>query len=126
MTTSLPKGTYVIVIRRGSAMRASFPFMQYALSSITAPELASLAVQTFMDLQMSAPGRADMPITSKTGAMALALPGADGPLDRFVPLWSQLAGTWVQFDHAIMDEVAPYMQELPATVLSLIDLHPGA
>lgn len=124
--TELPKGTHVIVIRRGSAMRVSFPFLQYALSSLTAPELARLAVPKFMELQMSAPGRADMPITSKTGPMALALPGADGPLDRYMPLWSQLAGTWTQFDHEVMGEMAPYMKSLPATVLSLIDLHPGA
>lgn len=121
--TDLPDDIYVIVIRRGSAMRACFPFLKLPLAEITAPELASMAVSVFMELQMQSPGRADMPITSKTGAMALVLPDADEPLDRLLPLWPQLEGSWTYHDIAVMDDMAPYLKNAPATVLSLVDLN---
>ncbi len=61
----------------------------------------------FMQLQMTSPGHADEPITSKTPQMALFLPFMDEPLQD-EPLWAVLAGAW----QIMTAEVAGTLPEL--------------
>lgn len=104
-------------------MRMVYPMTQYGLDTTSAPELALSASMVFLQLQTEFPGRADMPITSKTGPMGLFLPFADSPLNDDEPLWALLAGHWTHVTPEILgrgenDENL----KLPAVVLNLMDL----
>lgn len=121
--TDLPPDTRIIVVRRGELMRVAYPFTQYALDTTSPPELALSAAMLFLELQTQYPGRADMPITSKTPQMGLALPMSDDVLDDDQPLWTVLAGHWQQYDVEIVGEVADNMKSFPALALNLVDLN---
>lgn len=123
--TELDRDTRIIVVRRGELMRIAYPITQYMLDVISAPELALSAVALFMQLQAEYPGRADMPITSKTGPMALALPFANNVLSDDEPLWMLLAGHWTDHDIDVVGDVADEMKQFPALALNLVDLHKG-
>lgn len=121
--TDLPPDTRIIIVRRGEFMRAAYPVTQYFLDTTSAPELALSAAMLFMQLQVEYPGRADMPITSKTGQMGLALPMADDVLSDDEPLWALLAGHWVDYDIETIGDIADNMKRFPALALNLVDLH---
>lgn len=114
----------IIIIRRGEYMRVMYPMTTYGLETTSAPELALGAISLLMQMQAQMPGRADMPITSKTGQMGLALPMHDDVLSDDEPLWVLLAGEWQRYDTLIVDEGTDQpIQRLPAVVLNLIDLN---
>lgn len=119
----LPEDTRIIVVRRGELMRIAYPFTQYALDTTSPPELALSAAMMFLQLQDEYPGRADVPITSKTPQMALVLPGKDEPLDDDQPLWTVLAGHWQPYEVEVVGVVAEEFQRFPALALNLVDLH---
>lgn len=123
--TTLDPDTRILVIRRGELMRISMPMTQYGLDTTSAPELALSAAMLFLQLQTEYPGRADMPITSKTGQLALALPYADDVLNDDQPLWAVLAGEWRPFDLDIVGTLADEMTIFPCCVLNLVDLNHG-
>lgn len=116
--------TRVIIVRRG-AIRVMYPLTQYALDTMSAPELAASAIQLIMQLQATQPGRADMPITSKTGQMCLVLPLKDAPLGEDEPLWVLLAGHWQQMNVVAVPEDGPRPEwaRCPCVALNLMDLH---
>jgi hypothetical protein len=117
--------TRIVIVRRGELMRVNFPFTQYALDTTSPAELALAAAMMIMELQMSYPGRADMPITSKTPQMGLFLPFHDEPLPD-EPLWSVLAGEWRPFDLEIVGAMADEFTVFPCAVVNLKDLPRGA
>ncbi len=124
--TELDPTTRVIVIRRGEKMRVVYPMTQYGLDTTSAPELALAAMIILMELQMQYPGRADLPITSATPQVALALPFADDVLNDDEPLWAILAGHWQPYHLDVVGAVEDYMKTYPCVVLNLVDLNPGA
>lgn len=104
-------------------MRMAYPMTQYGLDTTSAPELALSAVMVFMQLQAEYPGRADMPITSKTGPMGLFLPFMDEPLNDDQPLWAVLAGHWSMVTPEVMGTSPDDpMLKYPAVALNLMDL----
>lgn len=120
---TLDEATRIIVVRRGHNMRMVYPMTQYGLDTTSPPELALSAAMTFMQLQAEFPGRADMPITSKTGQMALFLPFMDNPLDDDQPLWTVLAGHWTMVTPDVLgtSEDDPSLL-YPAVILNLRDV----
>lgn len=116
--------TRVVIVRRGN-MRLMYPMTQFALDTMSAPELAASAIQLFMNLQGHMPGRADMAITSKTGQMCLVLPFKDAPLGEDEPLWVLLAGHWQEASVVAVPEDAlkPEFCWCPCVALNLMDLH---
>ncbi len=119
--TGVQEDTRVIIIRRGEKMRIAYPMTQYGLDTTSPPELAAGAIVMFMQLQTQYLGRADMPITSKTGQMGLFLPFADEPLQD-EPLWAVLAGHWQDYDVNVIGQMDDVFKQYPCVVLNLIDL----
>jgi hypothetical protein len=122
--TPLMPDTRVVIVRRGN-MRLMYPMTQFALDTMSAPELAASSIQLFMNLQGQMPGRADMAITSKTGQMCLVLPFKDAPLGEDEPLWVLLAGHWQESEVVAVpeDALTPEFRRCPCVALNLMDLH---
>lgn len=117
--------THVIQVRRGTHLRANFPFNSLGLFQTHVSELAWSAAQAFVKLQLEFPDRPnDAPITRQSGKLVLKLPESDDALRPERTLLMQLKALWKPMDVDELGEggLMDHHSRCSFVVLELVDL----
>lgn len=119
MTTTMPKGTRVMLVARGN-INAVLPIAAAAFTDVPVSGLAQMAAQAIIKLQATEPGRASTPVEINDTPLALKLGDRDKPLEPHLPLSMQTEGRW-EFRDVPVQAQSDTTARLPVCWFDLID-----